>query len=219
MKWLLGRRPSPATVIAVIALVVALGGTSYAAVTLPKNSVGTAQLKNNAVNSLKVANGSLLKADFKSGQIPPGPAGPAGPAGAAGAAGAAGPAGPSDAYSGFKNGPVAAPSTLSTIATLNIPQAGNYVIFAKLWMFDNVNTDVLTDCTLVAGTDSDESRTMLEGNSGTVVAGATVALNVVHVFAAAGAVALNCNGFGVNISINSIKITAIKVANLTNTGL
>lgn len=219
MKWLLGRRPSPATVIAVIALVVALGGTSYAAVTLPKNSVGTAQLKNNAVNSLKVANGSLLKADFKSGQIPPGPAGPAGPAGAAGAAGAAGPAGPSDAYSGFKNGPVAAPSTLSTIATLNIPQAGNYVIFAKLWMFDNVNTDVLTDCTLVAGSDSDESRTMLEGNSGTVVAGATVALNVVHVFAAAGAVALNCNGFGVNISINSIKITAIKVANLTNTGL
>jgi hypothetical protein len=66
MKWLLRRRPSPATVIAVIALVVALGGTSYAAVTLPRNSVGTAQLKNNAVNSLKVANGSLLKADFKS---------------------------------------------------------------------------------------------------------------------------------------------------------
>jgi hypothetical protein len=210
MKWLLRRRPSPATVIAVIALVIALGGTSYAAVTLPRNSVGTAQLKNNAVTSLKVANNSLLKADFKSGQIP---------AGAAGAAGAAGPAGPSDAYAGFKNGPVAAPSSLSTIATLNIPQAGNYVIFAKLWMFDNVNTSVLTDCTLVAGSDSDESRTMLEGNSGVVVAGATVALQVTHVFAAAGGVALNCNGFGVNISINNIKITAIKVANLTNTGL
>jgi stage V sporulation protein SpoVS len=93
------------------------------------------------------------------------------------------------------------------------------VIFAKLWMFDNVNTSVLTDCTLVAGSDSDESRTMLEGNSGVVVAGATVALQVTHVFAAAGGVALNCNGFGVNISINNIKITAIKVANLTNTGL
>jgi hypothetical protein len=66
MKWLLRRRPSPATVIAVIALVIALGGTSYAAVTLPRNSVGTAQLKNNAVTSLKVANNSLLKADFKS---------------------------------------------------------------------------------------------------------------------------------------------------------
>jgi hypothetical protein len=84
-------RPSPATVIACIALIVALGGTGYAAVTLPANSVGTAQLKKNAVTSLKVKNGSLLSADFKAGQIP---AGPAGPAGAAGTAGAAGPAGP-----------------------------------------------------------------------------------------------------------------------------
>jgi hypothetical protein len=84
-------RPSPATVIACIALIVALGGTGYAAVTLPANSVGTAQLKKNAVTSLKVKNGSLLSADFKTGQIP---AGPAGPAGAAGPAGVAGPAGP-----------------------------------------------------------------------------------------------------------------------------
>ena len=42
---------------------------------------------------------------------------------------------------------------------------------------------------------------------------------VTHNFAAAGAVAVNCNGFGVNISINNIKVTAIRVANLTNTGI
>ena len=207
------RRPSATTVIALIALAVALGGTSYAATSLPRNSVGTLQLKSNAVTSTKVKNGSLLKRDFKRGQLPAGAIGPTGPAGAPG------PAGPSDAYAGFKNGPVAAPSSLSTIATLNIPQGGNYVIFAKLWMFDNVNTSVLTDCTLVAGSDLDESRTMLEGNSGVVVAGAVIALNVVHNFAAAGAVALNCNGFGVNISINNIKITAIRVGNLTNNGI
>ena len=53
-------RPSPATAIACVALIVALGGTGYAAVTLPANSVGTAQLKKNAVTSLKVKNGSLL---------------------------------------------------------------------------------------------------------------------------------------------------------------
>jgi hypothetical protein len=42
MKWLLRRRPSPAIGIAVIALIVALGGTSFAAsVALPRNSVGT----------------------------------------------------------------------------------------------------------------------------------------------------------------------------------
>jgi hypothetical protein len=72
------RRPSPAITIACVALFVALAGTGYAAVRLPANSVGTAQIKNSAVNSLKVKNGSLLRADFKAGQVPAGPAGPAG---------------------------------------------------------------------------------------------------------------------------------------------
>jgi hypothetical protein len=95
------RRPSPAMVVACIALGIVLGGTSYAAVlSVPKNSVGTAQLKNsavttkklaaNAVTSSQVKNSSLLRADFKSGQLPAGPTGPQGPAGAAGAAGAPG---------------------------------------------------------------------------------------------------------------------------------
>jgi hypothetical protein len=91
------RRPRPSTAIALAALVVALGGTSYAATTLPIGSVGTAQLKNGAVVSSKVRDGSLLARDFASGQIPAGargPAGAAGPTGAAGAAGAAGPTGP-----------------------------------------------------------------------------------------------------------------------------
>src|SRR5207249_3983129 len=45
------RRPSLATVLAGLALFVALGGTSMAAVSLvlPANSVGTTQLKNDAV--------------------------------------------------------------------------------------------------------------------------------------------------------------------------
>ena len=91
MKTFWKHRPTPATVIACIALIVALGGTGYAAVTLPANSVGTAQLKKDAVTSLKVKNHSLLIGDFKAGQIP---AGSPGPAGAPGAAGPPGPAGP-----------------------------------------------------------------------------------------------------------------------------
>ena len=92
------RRPSPALVISCLALTVALGGTSYAAVlALPKNSVGPAQLKSsavttkkiapNAVTTAKVLNGSLVKADFKAGQLPAGPTGPAGPAGPSGVSG------------------------------------------------------------------------------------------------------------------------------------
>jgi hypothetical protein len=98
MKTLWRHWPSPATVLAGVALIVALGGTAYAAVILPANSVGTLQLKKNAVNSLKVKNGSLLKADFKAGQVPAGPEGPAGSAGPAGLTGPAGPAGPAGPF-------------------------------------------------------------------------------------------------------------------------
>lgn len=91
-------------VVACVALLVALGGTSVAAVSqLARNSVGPAQLqfgavtgpkiRTNAVTSAKVANRSLLRTDFAPGQLPAGPTGPQGPAGPTGATGAAGPAG------------------------------------------------------------------------------------------------------------------------------
>jgi len=57
-------RPSPALVISVVALFVALGGTSYAITQLPKNSVGTNQLKKNAVTGAKVKDGSLSGTDL-----------------------------------------------------------------------------------------------------------------------------------------------------------
>jgi cytoskeletal protein RodZ len=53
------RAPSPALVISLLALFVALGGTSYAAITLPKNSVGAKQLKKNAVTGAKIKNGAV----------------------------------------------------------------------------------------------------------------------------------------------------------------
>ena len=83
-----------ANVVSCLALFVALGGTGYAAIKLPKNSVGTAQIKTNAVVSKLVKNGSLLKADFKRGQLPAGARGVAGPTGAAGPVGPQGPPGP-----------------------------------------------------------------------------------------------------------------------------
>lgn len=89
-------RPSPSMAVAFLALLVALGGTSYAVAQLPANSVGSKQLKKNAVTAAKVKDRSLLAQDFKSGQLPAGPRGaqgPAGPAGAQGAPGARGPAG------------------------------------------------------------------------------------------------------------------------------
>jgi hypothetical protein len=51
------RAPSPALVISLIALFVALGGTTYAATSLPAGSVGTKQLKNGAVTASKIHHG------------------------------------------------------------------------------------------------------------------------------------------------------------------
>jgi len=104
MKRLKVPRPSPAMVVACLALLVALGGTSIAAVNaLPLNSVGTAQLKNNAVVSSKVKDGSLLGKDFAAGQLTAGAAGPAGPAGPAGTAAPTRPARPRGIWPALKS--------------------------------------------------------------------------------------------------------------------
>jgi hypothetical protein len=86
-------RPSPAMVVACTALLFALTGAGYAAGMLSPNTVGTKQLKSNAVISSKVKNGSLLAADFKAGQLPQGSKGDPGAPGAPGAPGQQGPQG------------------------------------------------------------------------------------------------------------------------------
>ena len=208
------RRPSPSMVVACFALLIALGGTGVAAtVALAPNSVGTAQLRNNAVVSAKVRNGSLLRADFRSGQLPAGPRGPVGPpgpTGATGAAGAAGPAGPSDAFARFLNGPIAVPAALTTLANLSIPQAGKYVLWAKAY-FTSTALGVVT-CRLVAGTDVDQSQSHVQPGLPF-----TLSNLVVHEFAAAGSTDFQCSATGTQ-QANFIKIAAIKVGNLTNSG-
>ena len=105
MHRLIRHRPSPAMVVACLALLVALTGTSVAAVqAIAPNSVGTPQLRTgavtnpklraNAVTGAKVANRSLTAIDFQASSLPRGPQGVAGPAGPAGAAGPAGTIGP-----------------------------------------------------------------------------------------------------------------------------
>jgi hypothetical protein len=73
------------------------GGVSWAATSLPKNSIGTAQLKKNAVNSSKVKNRSLKAVDFAKGQLPRGATGATGLQGAVGMQGDTGATGPEGA--------------------------------------------------------------------------------------------------------------------------
>ena len=91
-------RLSYANVTSTLALFIVLGGSAYAAVTLPANSVGRAQLRPRAVSTSKLAPHSVtrfrlshwvkrrLSARLRRGPAgAPGAVGPRGPAGAAGA--------------------------------------------------------------------------------------------------------------------------------------
>ena len=160
-------RPSPAMVVAVVALVGSLGGTSYAAASLAKNSVGTGQLKtgavkvtdiaNNAVSSSKVKNGSLLAVDFKAGQLPQGPARrrsrgrrrtvrrrrPAGPAGPAG------PIGPSHAFLAAKDTHnVGIPQASHTVLTKPL-EAGDYTFMASASIRNSSGIDGEFTCSIL----------------------------------------------------------------------
>jgi len=86
-------RPSPAIILSLLALFVALGGTSYAL------TVGSAQVTNNSLTSADIKDGSLRARDFARRELAartagsPGAAGPQGATGAQGEAGAPGAAG------------------------------------------------------------------------------------------------------------------------------
>jgi hypothetical protein len=86
-------RPGHTTVVAYLALFVALGGSSYAAVTITgknvKNRSLTAKdIKKNSLTTTEVKDRSLLGKDFKAGQLPRGATGATGPQGPKGNTGA-----------------------------------------------------------------------------------------------------------------------------------
>jgi hypothetical protein len=199
-------------VIALLALLVALGGTSWAAVTLAPRSVNNAALNTGAVNSRVIQNGQVKSQDLARGVLR---RGPAGAPGQTGATGPTGPAGPSDAFSRFLNSPLVVPSTPTTLTSLTIPAAGKYVVWGKaFFQATGVGASGTITCGLLAGTDSDQSQTFVG-----VGTNFTLSLNVVHEFTAAGTVDFKCAYVGTGTATaNHIKATAIKVQNLTNTG-
>jgi hypothetical protein len=113
--------------VALTALFVALGGTSYAAVKLPAGSVGSRELKKEAVTLPKIAPAARRELQGAAGPKgdaglggatgpagAPGDTGPAGPAGDRGPAGAEGPAGKNGATGpAGPTGPAGAPATLN----------------------------------------------------------------------------------------------------------
>ncbi|HXD65886.1 MAG TPA: hypothetical protein VNV17_14775 [Solirubrobacteraceae bacterium] len=69
LKSLMSRRPSAAIVISSAALFMSLGGVGYAAISVPNNSVGAAQLRTNAVTNSKINNGAVSFKKIQPGAV------------------------------------------------------------------------------------------------------------------------------------------------------
>jgi hypothetical protein len=209
------KRLSYANVVASLALFLTLGGVGYAATQLPNNSVGTPQLKANAVTSGKVKNGTLRKADFKSGQLPKGAKGDQGAQGAKGDQGIQGPIGPSDAYAALRNTispPVLTAGVTTTLLTLSIPVAGNYVIFSKLPLDDAIAGSRLQTCTLAAGSDTDATLVLTTG-----IGGWECNNEVIHTFTSPGVATLSITtAAGSAVRGGDGKIIAVRVGAVVN---
>src|SRR4051812_22541592 len=135
-----------------IAVFLVLGGAAFAAVQLPKNSVGTKQLKKSAVNSSKVKDGSLKALDFGTGQLPAGPKGDQGAKGEKGLKGDTGPRGPSAGFtakagSNFQIGQSAAAPVL--VNSLELP-AGKYLLIGETGLTNISGTSRSAWCELKA---------------------------------------------------------------------
>jgi hypothetical protein len=66
VKWLLRRRPSPAMVIALIALFVSLSGVSYGVAT---GFIDSREIKNNEVRSIDIRNNQIRTRDLRNNEI------------------------------------------------------------------------------------------------------------------------------------------------------
>lgn len=188
------------------------GGTAYAATRLPRNSVGSAQLRKGAVTPAKLSGGAK-------GALT-GPQGQAGNDGARGATGPQGPngdtgaRGPSNAITKVNSGFVPWSTTYSTIESVNL-DAGSWVVTATGLENNSEPTEEAAECRLLVG--------------GTIVAGtgeiflapfhqaaahAPFSITGGAAVAAGGEAELRCESSAAGGNVVGPSITAIEVADL-----
>jgi len=201
-----------AAVASTLALVVALGGASYAAV-----SITGKDIQDNTVTTKDIKNKTLKVKDFspkakKSLTGATGPAGPAGPAGPTGPTGATGPIGPSNAFAVFNNTSTVLTNSYKSVLTLPL-QPGSYLVTSKVFGH-RTSTGALAYvyCRLSFGTTTD-----FTGADEPDVAGAysNVTNQITFTTATAGNAVLDC--LGVSSNVDYKRLTAIQVGSATVT--
>jgi len=202
--------------VACLALLIALGGTSIAAVSaLAPGSVNTAALQNGAVTARKLADKAVTLAKLAPSARIPGSKGDPGPKGDPGLKGDKGDVGPSDAYL-TTQASVKLETTLALVTGVTIPQAGNYVVWAKTWLLPSqanpVTGQIQVDCQLfAAGVKLDESVVTIPG-----LGPEMIALNLAHAYSAPGTAALSCDSNWPGVTAENTVVSAIRVGRLTS---
>lgn len=214
-----------ANVLATLALIVALSGGAYAAVSIPKNSITTSQIAPNAVrradiaqgavNSAKVANRSLRAVDFALNQLPKGAQGDKGDPGAAGARG------PSNGFVFRSSGDTIAADpgpTSKVIGSLALP-AGRFVVEAKALLGSNTQGGFI-DCVMTqAATTLDQNQFFIPAGSGASAPGDENAVLMGGIdLPGGGTVNFTCqraNAQTLGVFVDDIRMVAIQVETLT----
>ncbi len=187
-------RPSPALIVALVALVVACAGSATAA-----SLITGKQIKKNTVTSKQIKNRTLRAKDLHTSAAKT----LEGPKGDPGAPGPVGQVGPSDVYSARATTSTAANNT--AVLSLNVP-AGSYLVTAKaMLLYDDAGPSLSEfECRLGTGAVSDRSRsTMSPFNRDTVPFQLT--------FQSAGTARISLVCDGVNIKVEDRAISAVRV--------
>jgi hypothetical protein len=206
------RRPAPATIIATLALVLAVAPVGEAANgwvrrALYARNAGTVD----GISASRVPHKGHLVVLPATGKLPAsilpssigGPRGPVGPAGPAGSGGSA------LVASAVAAVPITGAQT--AVVTLSL-KAGSYAIVAKASL--HATLDASTPgviCLLKAGSDGDQADADLSSSSDD-----PVALVTAHTFAAAGSVALTCAADDDGVTATDAHIVALLVGTATS---
>ena len=209
---LLRRHLTYANVAASLALFLALGGAAYAATQLPKNSVGTNQIRTEAVTAAKIAKKTrqqLQGARGPAGQQ--GPQGKTGKTGAKGATGARGAQGNTGAPGVDGTGPAfeatAKPTAPTAIGTLTQVVGlslapGQYATSANVVVQGSAGATV--SCTLLNGGEASATIPVAGGFE-------TLSMSGTRGLAGAGTATVICSTTGGTGELVSASVTAIQV--------
>jgi hypothetical protein len=226
MRSRIARRLTFANVLSCLALFVALGGASYAALKLPKESVGTEALRHGAVTPAKLSD--RAKQGMVGARGPQGDAGPVGKTGPEGHPGTQGPPGvpgspgepgPSAVYAYSHEDGVPVTIYSNRVATLEVP-AGSYAIQAHLTMESEINQLYDVPCSLIAGNDHDNVSAFLDNNQRypplhTTFDIQSMSFLLVHEFEEPGQIVLICDVETTSgMYVAKTKITALQVGEI-----